>query len=120
MSTDADRGIEGEAELHTRGVEFAARWLADRGYALESVACDIRLDPQVVATRDGRRFHIAVRTARWPDQGELECQGLAVELQDWAARHEAAAFLARVSLPCDEVDQPQPASIHFERIAPCN
>lgn len=117
MSAHTDRGVEGMTDLHARGIRFAVEWLARRGYCLDSVAWDRSLDPQVVASRGGRCFHIAVRTDRWPQAGDLECEGLAGELRDWATRHEAVAYLARISLRSSEAaSADEGGTIVFERI----
>jgi hypothetical protein len=88
-------------ELHARGIVLVARRLLRQGFVIRSLAQDMDLDPQIVASRAGRDFHFAVRTARWPRTGELECEELRDELLNWAVRHEAACYLASVSVKTD-------------------
>lgn len=85
-------------ELHASGMVLVARKLLKRGFRIRSLAREMELDPQIIASRGGREFHFAVRVARWPAMGELECDELRDELCNWAVRHEAACYLASVSV----------------------
>ena len=104
-------------ELHARGTLMVAQRLLKRGFIIRSLAQDMNLDPQIVASRAGRDFHFAVRTALWPRTGELECEELRDELRSWAVQHEAACYLARVCVKPDKYGQGCRERIRFVKLA---
>ena len=67
--------IKGEVltdeELHFLGIKVVFKSLTDDGYKVLKVRKESDINPQILATKEGVRYFIVVRTARYPDMGIL-------------------------------------------------
>ncbi len=68
--------IKGEVltneELHFLGIKAVYKAIIDEGYKVLQVRKEIDINPQILATKEGARYFIVVRTARYPDMGILK------------------------------------------------
>lgn len=86
-------------EVHAFGIEATLPYLAKEGVTVESVDHNPKKSPQVVGQRWGSLAFVFVRTALYPNKGELgeaefmRCLALAKE-------HRATAFFASVGIAC--------------------
>jgi hypothetical protein len=87
------------AELHAFGIESILPHLANEGVTVERVNPDPALQPQIVGKRWGSLAFIIVRTACYPEKGQLTPAESASSLA-WAERHQATAFFASVGVAC--------------------
>jgi len=61
-----------EEEIHDFGIEIVVGQLKKEGYEIESVNTDLGMNPQVVGRKDNQLAFVAVRTACYPEKGQLE------------------------------------------------
>lgn len=86
-------------ELHIFGLEVILLYLGKEGLTIQSVNRDPGKNPQVVGQSGGSLAFIFVRTAMYPDKGELS-EAMFMRCLDWAEQHHAAPFFASVGLAC--------------------
>ncbi len=60
-----------DEELHFLGIKVVFKSLTDDGYKVLQVRKESDINPQILATKEGVRYFIVVRTARYPDMGIL-------------------------------------------------
>ena len=60
-----------DEELHFLGIKVVLKSLTDDGYKVLQVRKESDINPQILATKEGVRYFIVVRTARYPDMGIL-------------------------------------------------
>ncbi len=60
-----------DEELHFLGIKVVFKSLTDDGYKVLQVRKEPDVNPQILATKEGVRYFIVVRTARYPDMGIL-------------------------------------------------
>ena len=86
-------------ELHAFGLETILPYIEKEGVAIESVNRDLGSKPQIVGRRWGSLAFIFVRSALFPNKGELS-EVEFVQCLSWANKHGATAFFASVGLAC--------------------
>lgn len=86
-------------ELQAFGVELILPYLQKEGVNVETINPDPKTNPQIVGKRWGSLAFIAVRTACYPEKGELTQQEHLQSL-NWADQHGATAFFASVGIAC--------------------
>jgi hypothetical protein len=87
------------AEIHQFGIESILPYLQKEGVNVENVSVKSDENPQVVGTYHGSKAFVFVRTAMYPQKGQLtisEVQRCMV----WAQQHNALALFASVGLAC--------------------
>src|SRR5262245_55046030 len=88
-----------DEELHEFGIDAILPHLEKEGVTIESVSKDLKINPQIVGKRWGGRAFIAVRTACYPNKGELT-ETEFEQLLALADKHGAVAFFASVGVVC--------------------
>lgn len=66
------REIMSPEEIHSFGIEVVARSMRDEGYEDVLISKDPQSDPQITALLDGQKINVMVRTAMFPERGQLE------------------------------------------------
>ena len=64
-------GVLTDEELHFLGIKAVYKALIDGGYKVFHVRKEKDINPQILASKEGGRYFIVVRTARYPDMGIL-------------------------------------------------
>jgi len=99
---DDDEPVESEvmtsAEVHEFGIEIVFEQMKKDGYEILGVNTDLEMNPQILAKKDGRLVHIAVRTACYPKKGELENEQVALQLINYADMQSATCYFASVGI----------------------
>lgn len=88
-----------DEELHEFGIDAILPHLEKEGVTIESVSKDIKMNPQIVGKRRGSLAFIYVRTACYPNKGNLTPDEFG-KLLAWADKHRATAFFASVGIAC--------------------
>jgi hypothetical protein len=60
-----------DEELHFMGIKVVYKAMIDEGYKVLQIRKEKDINPQILATKDGKRYFIVVRTAKFPDMGIL-------------------------------------------------
>ena len=87
------------AEIHQFGIETILPYLQKESVSVEAVSIKLGEDPQVVGTYRGSKVFVFVRTAMYPQKGQLTV-GEVQRCNAWAQQHNALALFARVGLAC--------------------
>lgn len=88
-----------DQEVHAFGIEAILPYLAKAGVTVESVNRNSEMSPQVVGQRWASIAFVFVRTALYPNKGELgEAEFMRCLAQ--AKEHRATAFFASVGMAC--------------------
>lgn len=85
-----------EEEIHSLGVQLVARYLDERGSTIVSTNLARLSNPQIVAHSAGQLTFIVVRSAFFPQQGELESPQMVRSVISHAAASGAICILATV------------------------
>lgn len=100
-----------QEEIHGFGIEVILPYIQKEGVTIESVNLDPKKNPQIVGRRWNSRAFVAVRTACYPNKGELS-QHECVQIIGWAVQHDATAFFASVGIAC--IAYPDKSPVHNE------
>ncbi len=84
-------------ELHFFGIKVVYKELVDKGYEVLNVRQEMDVNPQILATKDGKRYFIVVRTTTYPDMGILRPH-VAADVLRHATKHKASCFFASVGI----------------------
>lgn len=84
-------------EIHDFGIEIIRGQLQKDGFEIITWNSDLASNPQIVAKKSGRLCFIVVRTACYPDKGQLE-DGITASLFVHARKHDADIFFASVGI----------------------
>ncbi len=87
------------AEIHQFGIESILPHLQKEGISIENVSIKASENPQVVGTYHGSKAFVFVRTAMYPQKGELT-ENEVQRCMAWAQQHNALALFASVGLAC--------------------
>ena len=88
-------------EIHQFGIEIVHGQLIKDGYEIKGVYTEVGKNPQIVAEKDDRLAFIAVRTACYPEKGQLE-EGVHFKMIEHAAHFKAIPYFASVGIAAAE------------------
>ena len=86
-----------EEEIHDFGTEIVLGQLKKEGYEIENVSTKIGVNPQIIAKKDGKLAFIAVRTACYPEKGEIE-EAVHFQMMEHAKKYDATPYFASVGI----------------------
>jgi hypothetical protein len=86
-----------DEELHFLGIKVVFKSLTDDGYKVLQVRKEADVNPQILATKEGVRYFIVVRTARYPDMGILTPE-VAAKVLIHAKKNKATCMFAGVGI----------------------
>src|ERR1051325_3985593 len=86
-------------ELHTFGIEAILPYVEQEGFKVEGANPDLKVNPQIVGKHWDSTAFVVVRTACYPNKGELT-QAEHMQMVRWAEQHGATAFFASVGIGC--------------------
>ena len=66
------REVMTEAEIHRLGVQIVRDELQSEGWTILDINVNPKVNPQIIARKDGTLGHVLVRTARHPKKGAAE------------------------------------------------
>jgi hypothetical protein len=105
------RELMTEDEIHDFGVEVVFNQIQKDGFIVESVNTDRKVNPQIVARKDGQLSFIVVRTACYPHKGELESEELFEKLVRHADQNNAICYFAGVGIANSEGENDREMSL---------
>ena len=85
-------------EVHNLGVNFILNWMKGEDYEIFVVQSDSNVDPQMIAGKYGRIFHVVVRAARFPETGSIENEELQHRQISYANVNDADCLFAAVGI----------------------
>jgi hypothetical protein len=88
-----------DEEIHVFGLETILPFLEKEDVTIDSVNRNLGQNPQVVGQRWGALAFIFVRTAMFPNKGEVT-ESQFMQCLEWADKHGATAFFASVGVAC--------------------
>lgn len=97
-----------EREIHEFGIQTIIPYLEKEGVTVEKVNPNPELNPQIIGQRWGKPTIIAVRTACYPNKGQLTMNEH-MQLMHWADKHGAIPFFASVGIACASYPDKTPA-----------
>ncbi|MCU0555224.1 MAG: hypothetical protein MUF17_10765 [Syntrophales bacterium] len=83
-----------EAEIHRLGVHIIREELQQEGWIILELNVNPKVNPQIIARRNGTLGHVLVRTAKHPKRGAVENDDVARSCMEHASRHNARCFFA--------------------------
>lgn len=86
-----------DEELHFLGIKAVYKAIIDKGYKVLQVRKEIDINPQILATINGERYFIVVRTAKYPDMGIL-MPDVAARVLMHAKKNKATSLFAGVGI----------------------
>nr|WP_319400853.1 hypothetical protein [uncultured Carboxylicivirga sp.] len=89
--------IMNQEELHFLGIKVVYKDMVDKGYEVLNVRKETDVNPQILATKDGKRFFIVVRTTPYPEMGIL-VPHVAADVLKHATKHGATCLFASVGI----------------------
>lgn len=113
-------------DLHKLGIKVVYKKMIDEGYDVLGVRENQEQNPQIMATRDGKRYVVVVRTSRFPNMGIL-LPITAKAVKDYAATCGAICLFASVGIANGDGDTDEELSepslngnyiIRFEGLQP--
>ena len=84
-------------EIHDFGIEIVLNQLKNEGYEIEGVNTDIDMNPQIIAKKGNQLAFIYVRTACFPEKGQLE-EPVHFKMIEHADKHGAIPYFASVGI----------------------
>jgi hypothetical protein len=99
-----------EAEIHRLGVHVIREELLQEGWIILEFNVNPKVNPQIIARRNGTLGHVLVRTARHPNRGAVENDDIARSCMEHASRHNARCYFAGL-----RVSHAESARLHDER-----
>ena len=85
------------AHLHFLGIKVVYKHLIDNGYQVLNVRKETDVNPQILATKDGKRYFVVVRTAKFPNMGVL-LPHVAANVLEHATKNKAICRFASVGI----------------------
>lgn len=85
-------------EIHAFGIEVVCKYLQKDGHEIIEINTTPGINPQIVARKDEGLEFIVVRTACYPDKGQIESEQLALQCIAHADRHHAICYFASVGI----------------------
>lgn len=84
-------------EIHDFGIEIVTNQLQKEGYEINNVNTDIDMNPQIIGTKENQLAFIAVRTACYPEKGQLE-EPIHFQMIEHAEKYGAIPYFASVGI----------------------
>ena len=115
-----DKELMTAADIHAFGVEIVFKQLEKDGWMIETAdaLADVRLDPQIVASKDGERAFFIVRTGMYPGRGRFEeGQEVFEKLVRHAQEHGASCYFASVGIANSEAKTEEEMSVPVKGVA---
>lgn len=84
-------------ELHFLGIKVVYKDMIDKGFKVLNVRKELDVNPQILATKDDKRYFIVVRTAAYPEMGLL-LPNVASEVMKHGNKHKAICYFASVGI----------------------
>ncbi|WP_430816989.1 hypothetical protein [Carboxylicivirga sp. RSCT41] len=84
-------------ELHFLGIKVVYKDMIDKGYKVLNVRKEPDVNPQILATKDDKRYFVVVRTETYPDMGLL-LPHIASEVMKHSQKHNAICYFASVGI----------------------
>lgn len=112
--------------LHFLGIKVVYKHMIDNGYQVLNVRKETDVNPQILALKDGRRYFIVVRTAKFPNMGVLHPH-VAANVLEHANKNNATCRFASVGIANangntdEEMAEPQVGGeyyINFKELQP--
>lgn len=88
-----------QAEVHQFGIESILPYVQKGGITVVSINVKQGRDPQIVGTYRGSCVFVIVRTAMYPNKGELNASSIK-RFSDWAEQHGALPLFGSVGIAC--------------------
>jgi hypothetical protein len=85
-------------EIHNFGIDIVLEYIQKEGYKVKTVRRDQRKNPQIIARKENVLVYILVRTACYPNKGELEDNNVISRLKFDAYRNGAICYFASVGI----------------------
>jgi methanogenic corrinoid protein MtbC1 len=90
------KALSNEA-LHFLGIKVVYKAMVDEGFKILNVRRELGINPQILATKENKRYFVVVRTARYPDMGIL-LPDIAAEVLKHGDQHEAVCLFGSVGI----------------------
>ncbi len=84
-------------QLHFLGIKVVYKHMIDNGYEVLNVRKETDVNPQILALKDGKRYLVVVRTARFPDMGVL-LPHVAANVLELGHKNNAVCLFASVGI----------------------
>jgi hypothetical protein len=84
-------------EIHDFGIEIVLKQLKKKGYEIQIVNTEYGMNPQIVGKKENNLAFIAVRTACYPEKGQLE-ESIHFEMIEHADKYGAIPYFASVGI----------------------
>jgi len=85
-----------EAEIHRLGVHIVREELQQEGWIVLTINVNPKVNPQIIARKNGTLGHVLVRTARHPNRGTVEND----HIIRWCAEHAMQNNAIAISPAC--------------------
>ena len=99
-----------EAEIHRLGVHIVREELQQEGWIVLTINVNPKVNPQIIARKNGTLGHVLVRTARHPNRGAVENDHVVRGCAAHAQRHNAHCYFAGL-----RVSHAESARLHDEK-----
>ncbi len=86
-----------QEELHFLGIKVVYKDMIDNGYEVLNVRKETDVNPQILATKDGKRYFVVVRTTAYPEMGIL-VPHIAADVLKHGTKHNAICLFASVGI----------------------
>ena len=83
-----------EAEIHRLGVHIVREELQQEGWIILDINVNPKINPQIIARKNGILGHVLVRTARHPNRGAVENDHVAERCMEHASQNNALCYFA--------------------------
>lgn len=87
-----------DEEIHEFGINIVLEDLRKNGFIISAVTTDRLSNPQIVAKSNSVLFHIIVRTACYPNKGNIESKELGFQLLQEANNKNAQCYFASIGI----------------------
>lgn len=98
-------------EIHEFGIEIVFNQMKEEAFEILVVNTDLDVNPQILANKDDQIIHVAIRTACYPNKGELESEEIALSLIRYANENRASCYFASVGIANAEGENDDEMSI---------
>jgi len=99
-----------EAEIHRLGVHIVREELQQEGWIVLTINVNPKVNPQIIARKNGTLGHVLVRTARHPNRGAVENDHVIRWCADHAMQNNAHCYFAGL-----RVSHAESARLHDEK-----
>ena len=85
-----------EAEIHRLGVQIIRDELEREGWSILDINVNLKINPQIIARKNGTLGHVLIRTACHPKKGRIEDDYIIARCLEHASELRAVCFFAGV------------------------